>query len=160
MKKTALLLASAFLSLIPVACGQKQVQETGYTPAFLDTVCEQGVFSEPLEPLDTDTAFELYHLAEYGFVREDFSACAALRSSGATCEEGAVLVLAQREGKTRELKQAMKDYLQRQIRDNESYRPAEIPKLQDAILDVQGDSLLLLVCADMDAARTALESRT
>ena len=91
MRKQITSALTALLCLLALtACGSSQpaVYETSDVQAMADA----GAFSEPLEELDGDTAFQLYRLSSAGLSREDLTDCAVLRSSGATCEEGAVLV--------------------------------------------------------------------
>ena len=121
----------------------------------VQAMVDAGAFSEELAELDGDTAFALYQLGSYGLVREDLLECAVLRSSGATCEEGAVLLFSDEE-KSSLAETALKDYIQSQIRSNTDYRPAEIPKLEAALISRQGSSLLLVVANDMEAAKRAV----
>ena len=109
-----------------------------------------------MEELDGDTAFALYRLADYGLSREDLTDCAVLRSSGATCEEGAVLVFAG-EDQADQGRKALESYVQNQITSNRDYRPAEIPKLESALISRQGNTVLLVVASDYEAAQGALE---
>ena len=44
-----------------------------------------------------------------------------------------------------------------QISTNESYRPGEIPKLEAALVEQQGASVLLVVANDLDAAKSVIE---
>ena len=111
--------------------------------------------SEELEELDGDTAFALYKLADAGLEREDLKDCAVLRSAGATCEEAAVLVLSDNQ-KAKSAGKALFAYIDQQIAANEDYRPAEIPKLEDAVLDRRENTLLLAVAADTQAAKDAV----
>ena len=117
---------------------------------------QAGAFSETLEELDGDVAFTLYRLADYGLTQEDMKECAVLRSAGATCEEAAVLVFTDSD-KAESAEQAMKDYVQSQIDANRDYRPAEIPKLEEALVDRRGESVLLVVAEDRQAAEHAVE---
>lgn len=116
---------------------------------------EAGAFSEELEELDGDTAFMLYKLADYDLEREDLKDCAVQRSAGATCEEAAVLVFTSAD-KAKTAKGALEDYVQGQIEANTDYRPAEIPKLEEALVDVRGETLLLAVANDRDAVEQTL----
>ena len=50
----------------------------------------------------------------------------------------------------------MERYVQGQIEANRDYRPAEIPKLEDAVLDRRENTLLLVVAADTQAAKDAV----
>ena len=53
------------------------------------------------------------------------------------------------------------DGLEKRVADQkaalESYQPDEVSKLDGAILEQRGNSVLLAVCADAQAARTAIE---
>lgn len=159
MKKLLALMLGVVCVLGLTACGEKapaSAQEQGYELGALASMVEAGAFSEELEELDGDTAFMLYKLADYGLVREDLTDAAVLRSAGATCEEGAVLIFADGE-KADVAAEALSSYLESQIEANESYRPNEIPKLQGAVLKVQGNTVLLAVANDAAAVRSVFE---
>ena len=126
-----------------------------YGTYHVAALVEAGAFSEELEELDGDTAFMLYKLADYDLEREDLKDCAVQRSAGATCEEAAVLVFTS-EDKAKTAKGALEDYVQGQIEANTDYRPAEIPKLEEALVDVRGETLLLAVANDRDAVDQTL----
>ena len=154
MKKLLTIMLALALSLGMTACGGKDSGD--YKPADVQAMAEAGAFSETLEELDTDTAFSaLYRLESYGLAREDLKDCAVLRSAGATCEEGAVLVL-DSEAHAKDAQKALEDYVQGQIEANTDYRPAEIPKLEEALVDVRGETLLLAVANDRDAVDQTL----
>lgn len=126
-----------------------------YGTYHVAALVEAGAFSEELEELDGDTAFMLYKLADYDLEREDLKDCAVQRSAGATCEEAAVLVFTSAD-KAKTAKGALEDYVQGQIEANTDYRPAEIPKLEEALVDVRGETLLLAVANDRDAVDQTL----
>ncbi len=126
-----------------------------YGTYHVAALVEAGAFSEELEELDGDTAFMLYKLADYDLEREDLKDCAVQRSAGATCEEAAVLVFTSAD-KAKTAKGALEDYVQGQIEANTDYRPAEIPKLEEALVDVRGETLLLAVANDRDAVEQTL----
>lgn len=154
------------IGLIGLACmwtltacqAKSDANQKPYEPALVQTIAEAGAFSEELEQLDGDTAFALYRLADYGLSREDLTDCAVLRSAGATCEEAAVLVIADGDQTlVGQAEQALKDYVQGQIDANRDYRPAEIPKLENALIDVRGQALLLVVANDLESAESAVD---
>ena len=153
-KLIAALLALACLFSL-AACGKKDADPAGYTLEALDLMTKEGAFSEELEELDADTAFALYRLADWGLSREDLTDCKALRSAGATCEEGAVL-LWQTEEQAGQAKEALEDYIQGQIDANVDYRPTEIPKLESARVSQVGSTVLMVVADDMAAACKAV----
>ena len=152
MKKLLPIVLALSLALSLSACGGG---EESYKPEDVRAMADAGAFSEELEELDGDTAFALYGLADRGLEREDLTDCAILRSAGATCEEGAVLVFTGAD-KAKTAKEALENYVQSQIEANTEYRPAEIPKLEAALVDVRGETLLLVVANELDAAKEAL----
>ena len=164
MKKLFMLCLSAVLALSLVACGggetateKKTEPEPTYHRSVLDELVAKGAFSEELETLDADTAFMLYRLEDYGLKQEDLAEAWVLRSAGATCEEVALLALAGQDDKMMAAaEQAMKDYIQNQIDTNVDYRPAEIPKLEQAIVSCKGWSVLTVVANDLDAAKAVI----
>ncbi len=153
MKKLLPIVLALSLALSLSACGGG---EESYKPEDVRAMADAGAFSEELEELDGDTAFALYGLADRGLEREDLTDCAILRSAGATCEEGAVLVLSDRD-KARDAAEALYTYNGRQIEANEDYRPGEIPKLKEVYIDVRGNTVLMVVAGDLDAAKDAVD---
>lgn len=152
MKKILHMALALSLALALAACGGK---EEKYTTGDVQAMVDAGAFSEELEELDGDTAFMLYKLADYDLEREDLKDCAVQRSAGATCEEAAVLVFTSAD-KAKTAKGALEDYVQGQIEANTDYRPAEIPKLEEALVDVRGETLLLAVANDREAVEQTL----
>jgi len=138
------------------ACQGKTEPAAKYEPADVQAIVDAGAFSEELEALDGDTAFALYKLADCGLNREDLTDCAVVRSAGATCEEGAVLVFAS-EDQAAKAAEGLRAYVDGQIDANKDYRPAEIPKLEGAWVDQQGNTVLLVVANDLDAAKSAVD---
>ena len=137
-------------------CG-KSMDTAAYTTGLLEMVQEANAFSEELESLDQETAFMVYRFADYGLKTESVLNCAVLRSSGATCEEGVVLVWEKTEQAEKALG-ALQDYVEGQIEANESYRPNEIPKLENVVLKQLNNSVVMIVAADMDAVSKVMSS--
>ena len=52
---------------------------------------------------------------------------------------------------------ALSSYIDGQITANEDYRPGELPKLEDALISRRGETVLLVVAGDIDAAKQAVE---
>ncbi len=136
------------------ACGSQQqdVYETSDVQAMVDA----GAFSVALEEVDGDTAFQLCGLSSAGLNREDMTDCAVLCDMGLTCEIGAVFVFSTEEQAASAVT-ALEDYIQGQITENENYRPEEIPKLESALLDQRGNTVLMAVASDTQAAQGAVE---
>lgn len=138
------------------ACGSKPSAQSPYETSLVGKLSEAGVFSEPLEELDADTAFMIYGLEASGLSQEDLTDCTVLRSSGGTCEEAAVLVLTDKD-KATAAKGALDTYVQNQIEANRDYRPDDIPKLEKALVSQRENTLLLVVANDPDAVQPVVE---
>ena len=140
---------ASLLSLSLCACkaDTAQVQTKPFETDEVQALVEAGAFSEELEALDADLAFALYHLGDYGLEREELLDGAVARSAGATCEEAAVLIFAEEE-QAAAAADALEAYLKAQIESNENYRPQEIPKLEEAVVYVAGETVLFVVAAD------------
>ena len=160
MRKRLCLILALALVLGLAACGGG---ENGAPPLYFSGHVKKidgaGAFSADvydLEEVDADTAFMLYRLNSYGLEREDLKECTALRSAGATCEEAAVLVFTSADG-AKTAVDALGDYVTGQISENTDYRPPEIPKLENAWISRRGETVLLVVASDLDAAKKAVE---
>lgn len=161
MKKRLYLTLVLALLLSLAACGGgKNDAPPLYFSGHVAKIDEAGAFTADLydlEEVDADTAFLLYQLGGRGLEREDLKECAALRSAGATCEEAAVLIFTSADG-AKTAVDALGDYITGQIDQNTDYRPAEIPKLESAWISRRGESVLLVIANDLDAAKRAVES--
>lgn len=160
MKKYISLLLAGVMAMALVACGgQTEPEPRRFELSDVQMLADAGVFSEELEELDTDIAFALYHLADCGLTLKDLTDASVLRSSGATCEEGAVLLfdVEDWDEKVKLAVQALEDYVQSQIDTNVDYRPDEIPKLESAVVEARGNRVVLVVANDVQATKELLE---
>lgn len=155
MKTKMISLVLALSCLLALSSCGGSAEPAGYTTDAVTLLSESGAFSEELEPLECDITFALYGLAGYGLTLEDLTDSAMIRSTGATCEEAAVLIW-KTEEQAVQAREAMMDYLQSQIDANVDYRPAEIPKLENAKLSQLGNTVLLVVANDYSAAEKAV----
>lgn len=157
MNRTIALALAAALALTLAACAPaaEPAQDLFDPQTTLQALVDGGAFTEELEALDADVAFALYGLEGEGLESAALTDCRVLRSSGATCEEGAVLVFAD-EAQAQKGETALAAYLDAQREANRTYRPKELPKLDSAILERRGTTLLLVVAGDLDAVQAAL----
>lgn len=139
------------LLLCLTACSAVRTPTRPFEPALAAQLVEADVFSEPLEPLDADLIWILYELDQSKALQEELTGAAGYCSAGATCEQVVVLCFTGQDIATAAC-DALSGYLDRQLQANRSYRPAEVPKLEKAILSQRGSTLLLLVADDYDAA--------
>ena len=114
-------------------------------------------FSEPLEALEADIAWMLYGLEDADIPPESLTHVRAYRSTGATCEEAAVFLFSDVTA-AQTATSALQLYLDTQIQTNKDYRPAEVPKLEQALLERRDTTVLLLVANNYEAAYELLNS--
>ncbi|RHR06701.1 DUF4358 domain-containing protein [Pseudoflavonifractor sp. AF19-9AC] len=158
MKKWMLLLAGAMLVMALVGCGSQKESLASWTEEHGQEILSSGAFSEELEELDLDTAFLLYKLEDGGLSRENLTGGLVRRSAGATCEELAVLIFDDEKAAETAV-QSLQTYLEGQIASNTDYRPAEIPKLEGAWVEQRGNTVLMVVANDVQAAKDAVGSK-
>jgi len=97
----------------------------------------------------------LYCLDMNGITFEQLTAVDAHRSSGATCEELALLTFSDDTAAQTALN-TLDVYISARILSIKDYHPAEVSKLEEAILEQRGSTVLLLVANDYEAARKLL----
>lgn len=144
MKKLLCATIGFALLLSLCACGGKEETAAPFSPADATALLESGAFSEALESIDTDVACALYGIDE-----TTVTEAAVYGSTGATAEELAILVLTDEEAA-----QAALTALGYRVSDRKSamadYIPGEVPKLEKAVLEQRGNSVLLVVASDYD----------
>lgn len=150
MKRLTFLLLILSLTLVLTACSPNR-SKTPFSPTLIDPLLQSDAFSEPLEPLEEDLAWMLYGLEDSGLSRDDLTALHAYRSSGATCEELAILLFTN-ETAAQTVANALDLYITGQIQSNKDYRPAEIPKLEQTFLEQRGTTVLLMVADNYKVA--------
>lgn len=142
-KRIAALLAACFLLL--AGCGSSAPAQP-FESGVVDALMESASFSEVLEVVDADIACLLYGIDET-LVTD----CTAYLSTGATAEEVTLFVLAD-EDSAETVKAACEKRVADQITAYESYGPAEVDKLEEAIIQVRANTVLLVVANDAAAA--------
>ncbi|HIS16452.1 MAG TPA: DUF4358 domain-containing protein [Candidatus Scatomorpha merdavium] len=145
MKKriTAAILA-ACLALALAACGQAKEPELNIDE-FGEELYAAGTFGEELYPIDESVAQGLYGL-------DADTRCWVRTGTGATAEELAVFETkdsAAAEALVEKLKTRNSD----RIESYSTYIPAEVPKLEDAVMISGGRYVVLCVAQDASAVR-------
>lgn len=154
MKKPILLAAALCLLLSLAACGG------GNSAAFdpdkaTQAVLDSGAFSVTLEELDASL---LYDFAGYGLDGDTLTASKAYSASG-FAEQVSVTVW--KDGDAAKAAAGMfKTYLADMADSYRDYAPAEVPKLESAIVEQRGSSVLLVVANDAAKAQSAVDSLT
>lgn len=142
----------ASLLLILSACGGNgstaAYDPKGTTQALVDS----GAFSVPMEELD---AALLYDFDGYGMKSDQLTSSMAFTASGYT-EQVSVTVW-KTDADAKAAVAAFGEYLQDMKDTYASYAPLEVDKLDHAIVKQQGNSVLLIVPADAEAAQEAVD---
>ncbi len=143
--KTKLFAVILVLALLLSACGggEKPYSVKDTSEALLEG---DGVFSEELIPLERAVFVPFLGLDD-----EKLTDGAVYVSSGSTAEELAVLEFADENAADSAIAQ-VEEHLDNQKESNENYRPQEMPKLENAVLRRRGNTILLLVADDYEAA--------
>ena len=150
---TKLLCLAAALCLLLGACsapadsGSAAFDPEAATQAVLDS----GAFSVELTELD---AALLYDFSGYGLDSSTLTASKAYSASG-FAEQVSVTVWKD-EASAQAAVDMFKTYLEDMAATYKDYAPAEVPKLENAVLEQRGTSVLLAVANDADAVKTAV----
>ena len=141
------------LCLTLAACGGGNEETAAFDPAVTaQSLLDSGAFSDALEEVDTSVAATLYGVDE-----ADIADGAVYMSLSAGAEEIAVLVLSDADAAAAAL-EGLEAHVADQRAALENYQPDEVSKLDGAILQQKGSSVLLAVCADSEAAKAAIEA--
>lgn len=140
------------LCLCLSACGGGGQTAKSYDPAATaKALLDSTAFTDTLDTLDKDTAATMY-----GIDPSTITDCAVYTSLSMGAEEIAVLTLTDEEA-AKTAKTALDKRVSDQITALESYMPAEVDKLNHAIVEQTGNTALLVVAADADAAQKVLD---
>ena len=139
------------LCLTLSACGGGNEEAVAFDPAVTaQSLLDSGAFSDALEEVDTSVAATLYGVDE-----ADITDGTVYMSLSAGAEEIAVLVLADADAAAAAI-EGLEAHVADQRSALENYQPDEVSKLDGAILQQKGNSVLLAVCADPAAAKAVL----
>lgn len=151
MKRITFLALPLFLCLALAACGGGKAEKTFDPAADAKILLSSGAFSEELTEIDRDIA-----CATYGIDAATVTGSAVYGSTGTTAEELAIFTL-----KDADAAQVALQQLQYRVEDRtdsmKSYIPAEVPKLEKAVVTSRGNSVLLVVANDYSPVNTFLE---
>lgn len=148
MKK--LIFGLLMCALLLAGCGSEPQKESSFPATVtVQALLDSGAFSEELEELDPLLLFPLSGDAA------DYEGSVLYYSTGATAETAAVISLRDSD-QVEQTEAALRTWLDGQIEAERDYRPAEAAKLENAILEARGNSVLLVVAADYEKAQAAI----
>ena len=138
-------------------CGTAQPEKEVSFPVAVttQTLLDSGAFSEQLEELELDIAVMLFWLEGEA---ADYEGSKVYCSTGATSEMAAVISVRDAE-RVEAVKTALDNWVASQIEAETNYRPAEAEKLENAIVEARGSSVLLVVAADWEKAQAVVPAK-
>lgn len=119
--------------------------------AMADALYTEVTYEDTLSELNDDTA-----LSYYGIEQEDVTECVVMVSTGATAEEIAVFEATDSEA-AEAIKEACENRLEKQINSYNDYKPAEISRLDDAIIEASGNYIVYCVADDTDKVNEIID---
>lgn len=151
MKKTLCLLMALVLFAAATGCGgpEPEVKEP-FDPAVAQSLIDAGVFSAEMMEFDHNLLFQLPEDAA------GYQGSAVYFNVYGISEVVAVICAADEES-TAAVEQALSDWVETNKIGESNYRPAEAEKLSHAILETRGNTVLLVVAADAEAARSVID---
>lgn len=152
MKKTLCALTCALLVLSGCSGGGGEAPKAYDVAATAQALLDSGAFAQQLEALDADM------VAPYLGLEAEPQEAALYTSLEGGYEELAVLKLADEEAAKAAL-EAVEAHVkaQRETEADTQYKPEDLPKLENALVERAGDTVLLVVANDYDKVQEALE---
>ena len=152
MKKVfTIILAAGLLIAALSACGSKTAGKDYDLAAMATDLKANGGYSDIISPVEKDVAAKLY-----GVDTATISDCQVYCSTKATTEEIGLFKCTD-EKAAAALLTAAKARVESQREIYSSYAPAEMPKLDDAIVKQDGNYVFYIVTADSSKAQTVLD---
>lgn len=147
MKKLLMIFAASFAALTIASCGAKDVDVTSLAIALVN----EGQYAEQLNEVGTEITEK-----RYGIDDELIEVCSAYKGTNAVTDEVAVFKTTDPDA----VNEKVREYWDNQIKSYESYRPSEVPKLNDAILYTYNDVVIFCVSEDRDKAQQIISEYT
>lgn len=152
MKKIMLTMMALCLFVTAFAgCGGKSNEKEYDLEALSSEIVASDAFSDILNQVNPDIAPTFY-----GFDAADVESMSLYCSTGATTEEVGIFKCKDEDAASRVLEKA-KERVDFQKTSYESYAPAEVPKLNDAIVKAEGVYVFYIVANDYTAVNKILK---
>ena len=147
MKKILMTAAAICAALTIASCGAKEVDVTSLALSLVN----EGQYSEQLNEVGTEVTEK-----RYGLDSDIIEVCSAYKGTNAVTDEVAVFKTTD----TDAVNEKVQAYLENQIKSYESYRPSEVPKLNDAVLYTYNDVVIFCVSEDSDKTQQIISEYT
>lgn len=146
----ALLLCAAFVFAF-AACGAKEEAVELDVTALAAELAGADIYDDIISEVPAAAASRFYSYSE-----GDVTACALYQSTAAAAEEVFVAQCVSEEALAA-VKAGVEGRIEEQIASYESYVPAEVPKLNSALIITQGLYLIFVVSADNAGAQSIID---
>ena len=150
MRRLVPVLTALLLVALLAACGGS-LKPLPAKEELAKTLTDAGIFSDELEAVDADIAAYLYGLTD----AEGVEIGSWLSASGGTAEE-ITLFTCQNDEILKAVRDSVDARLDMQKRTYKDYAPAEVPKLEKAVVRVRDKVLIVCVSADPEKAAKLL----
>lgn len=147
MKKKILAVLSITMAVVLASCGAKTIDVN----KLASSLASEGKFAEQLTEVSSDITEK-----RYGIEANDVEECAAYAGTKAVVDEVAVFKASNVEN----VKEQVEQHIDAQKESYSSYRPDEVPKLDDCVVTVSGDYVIVCVSEDSTAAKSIIEKYT
>lgn len=148
MKKVIITILSLALAAVIAGCGTKTAIDVNELASRL---ASEGIFAEQLTEVSADVTEK-----RYGIDSADVEECAAYAGTAAVVDEVAVFKAVNADN----VKEQAQHHLDTQRDSYSSYRPDEVPKLDDSIITVIGDYVIVCVSEDSSVAKNVIAEFT
>lgn len=153
MMKQKLAALCLLFCLALASCGKPaEAALEPYDGDDVTTLLNAGLFSEAPEELDDDIACEVL-----GVDPGQISDCQVYLPTSTNAEALALLVLNDA-ANAEDVKAACETWIADQIESYQDYAPANVPKLEGAVISVRENTVLLVVGSDPAAAKSAVDA--
>lgn len=154
-KRKLLMLAAALVLIIGILTGcNGNTAVTIDTEALADNLYSQVTWKDQLGEIDLDKALSLY-----GISADAVASGKVYMGTNATAEEIAVLEAASAD-QVAVIKAGLEARIEAQLTSFQSYNVAEVPKLENPVLQTKGSYVILCVCDDKAEAENVINENT
>ena len=147
MKKIILSILLTIICFAFTGCGANEINIEELNSKLLS----EGSFSEELFSISADVAMKRYGI-EDGEVEE----CISSAGTAAVVDEITIF----KTTNTDAVKEKAQKHIDSQKNSYSSYRPDEVPKLNDCIIEVSGDYVIVCVSEDSTSAKAIIDEYT
>lgn len=145
MKRHISFILLTMVLLVLAGCGKKsEVVVSELTTALLENVS----FSEQLTQIDKENIENRYSLNS-----KDFSEITAFVGTASVCDECVIVKTESPEA----MKGKLEKYIENKRKIYEEYRPGEVYKLDNPVIEIYKDAVVMIIADDREGAMKAYE---